>query len=442
MSRFVNDKTILGDFMGVAFNTTFEIPATEDPKFVVSMRRDGSLRLLDSNDKYALGLAEEYLKEREDFYGFTYFPTLVAANAFVKQLQDIGQEEIGKHLVLVPPTTDYSPAEGDAMAVKVADMMASEEKNTSSFPQVAEKKSPQRNIMESALKAASASMPGNSGSAGAGSNGAASGPVVFDMGKCKLDFGKKGTATGSPSGCDFDVSAVFPHVSKEFGVAVVVIKAWKTTNLWHFDSKYMNLFNEHFITNELVKKGRDVPLFLQTLIDMPIVSSSNANDYKRQRNSTWTINKQKFLIMVPQNGFGLEKYVESAFKTMGTNFRSTNENCGMQYANWLAENKRQAYERSRGISGSRTKNQTHEQFAEEMQRKLVGVFSKMTPNYNVPLDTWMTHGHIKQFLTDNCGYSSWDEVPKLPNNDLRNKVLKKFPRETFPHWDNVEIPDF
>ena len=54
---------------------------------------------------------------------------------------------------------------------------------------------------------------------------------------------------------------------------------------------------------------------------------------------------------------------------------------------------------------------SHKQFANSMERQLVEGFSFKSVEYNVPLDKFMTYGHIKQFFSDTCNYNGWHDVP-------------------------------
>lgn len=445
VKELAKDKEVLTDFMSHALFSKFEesfkgvddIPNRHVSKHVVCMLDDGQTRLLDSTDSTHCDLAESLLARCDDLIGWTEFASSEEANKFAKHFYDIGKEELGKHVKLQPTTAvDCSPAEQAAISKKLfVDSEREKVMNAIASSQMEDKTKTGAKSMESALKAASAS--------GDGTNPMGVVPDLYDMGKCKLNFGSDGVSSEN-KGCEFDVSALFPHVSGKYGIAVVVIKQFKTSNLWHLDTKYLNLFNEHFIKYELEAKGLDVPLFMETLIDMPTVDAKHPNKFRTQRNSTYTMNKPKFLVMVPTNAFKLDMYVNQAFKAMSSNFRSdTTPPCGVTYADWLATHKTAAYNKSIGISGSSMKTMTHEKFSKAMTSKLVGVFSKMTPNYNVPLDTWMTLGHIKQFLSISCGYSGWGEIPHIPSHDLRDKVLKKYSRGGgFPEWDGLEIPDF
>lgn len=455
VKELTKDKEVLTDFMGHAIYSKYEasfagvtgLPHRDVSKHVVCMMDDGQIRVLDSTDSTHCDLAESILDRIDDFIGWSEVPSSEVANKFAKHIYNIGLKELGKHVKLQPTTViDYSSAEKEAITKKLFDDAEREKAtkdaqsslmNAIACSQMEDNKKSGVRSMESALKAANAS------GSGAGTNSTGAAPDMYDMGKCKLNFGTDGAATEN-KGQQWDVSAVFPHCSGKYGIAVVVIKTFNTSNLWHLDTKYLNLFNEHFIKYELEAKGKDVPLFMETLIDMPTVDHSHPNKFKTQRNSTYTVNKPKFLVMVPLNAFKLDMYVNQAFKAMGSNFRSdTTPPCGVTYADWLVMHKTAAYEKSIGISGSSMKTLTHEKFAKSMTSKLVGVFSKVSPNYNVPLDTWMTHGHIKQFLTMSCGYSGWDEIPRIPSHDLRDKVLKKYPRGGgFPDWNDLEIPDF
>ena len=454
IGTLTKDVNMFNDMLDGATRSHYHITigGPVKPLYMVLLKNDGCVVALDTPDPTCFELVKSYKNDANQFIGWKSFTDLDRSNLFVKQLRSIDRDALGNLVSLTPRQTDFNDAEANANELKIAAMMAAEETATTAgrevatttgseytFDQMEEKKPAACETMDLAMKAATVNLPGGVNGATAGTK---EGGVSWDMGKCKLDFSKNGTPTGVQVGCDLDISAVFPHKCGKYGIACVVIKSWKCNNLWHLDSKYINNFYQNFITQVLDKKGLAAPLFMTSFVDMPIVDQNDHNSYKRQKKGSWTQNKPQFFVLVPKSGWKLDFYVKEAFKSMGSNFReSTEPKCGLQYADWLASNKSQAYNTATGQNG-RMKTVTHEAFADDMHRKLISTFSKMVPNYNVALDTWMTNGHIKQMLIDRCGYTSWDDIPHSPNDDIRNKVFKKFPRQGFPDWATTEIPDF
>lgn len=443
VAKLSKDVTLFSDMVFQSTWARYDIKdgAPIAPTYMVLLRTDASVTALDSSEPTCFDLVKSYKIDAKQFIGWKIFTDLALSNLFVKQLRSIDIDALGKIVPLTAPTTHWNEAEAKANESKIASMMAVEDTATTagghdSFGQMAERKSDVGETMDSALKAARSNMQGSNSGATAGT------AVSWDMGKCKLDFSKSGTPTGVQVGCDLEISAKFPHKTENYGVVSVIFKGFKCNNLWHLDSKYINHFLQNFINEVLNKQGLDAPLFMTSFVDMPIVDPNDHDQYRRQKKGSWTQNKPQFFVLVPDGGAKLDFYVLEAFKSMASNFReSTEPKCGLQYANWLASNKTQAYNTAIGQNG-KGKKLTHEQFAEEMHRKLIATFSRMVPNYNVALDSWMTNGHIKQMLTDRCGYTSWDDIPHSSNDDLRNRVFKKYPMQSFPDWGTTGIPDF
>ena len=83
---------------------------------------------------------------------------------------------------------------------------------------------------------------------------------------------------------------------------------------------------------------------------------------------------------------------------------------------------------------SNKKSITDDEFIKQLERSLKAVFSDCHVSYFVPLDRWMTTYQIKSFLEDECGYDSWDDIPR----DLRTKVFFRTSGAPPKEWDDVE----
>ena len=82
----------------------------------------------------------------------------------------------------------------------------------------------------------------------------------------------------------------------------------------------------------------------------------------------------------------------------------------------------------------RKKSITDDEFIKQVKRSLKAVFSDYHVSYFVPLDRWMTMYQIKTFLEDECGYDSWDDIPR----NLRTKVFFRTSGVPPKEWDDVK----
>ena len=138
------------------------------------------------------------------------------------------------------------------------------------------------------------------------------------------------------------------------------------------------------------------------------------------------------------NSYGVDNYVNQeiqAIHAITNPFKASNKEAEYHYADWLAAHKAGAYNSDTGESGKKKKI-SHDEFAKQLQVKLVNGFSKATVEYNAPLTTFMTYWDVKVLLTETLGYSHWNEVP------MKVRKLIITGSQMFPDWDSIERPDY
>lgn len=279
--------------------------------------------------------------------------------------------------------------------------------------------------------------------AGAGTDGKSSGGVSvaaykcpnpvdglesFDCSKLSFTFDKEGKKSTEPRGCEFSLSALFPHKNHPYGIMCGMLKKINT-NVWHIDAKYWVMRFKYFV-DRAESEGKEVPLFMSTCRDMGTCDPMNPARYRRSDKGY--INRKMFFLMRVPNGFSSQAIINQTINAFTSPFKESVKDCGMEYANWLRETKVGAYNSATGETG-KSKKISHDEFAKQMQVKLVHGFSKNTKEYNVPLNKWMTYWDIKSMFTDYLGYADWSDVPP----DMKKSVISQSPRVDFPDWDSI-----
>lgn len=275
-----------------------------------------------------------------------------------------------------------------------------------------------------------------------GSNGIQGNPDIvdpalgmFDMTKVPLNFDKTGNATGAPLGTELRVSAGFPIKGANAKIYIVCLFKHRG-NLWALDAKFMQYLYAPFIKNQF-HDIESAPLYLQTLKDYPICNRVNPNKFARSKKG-YTQNKPMFVLRVPNGGAKVDSYLTAAFNTLSSYFKQSSEPpIGKVFVDWLASNKESAYNHLVGET-SNMKKITHDALVQQMHTKLVNAFAKKIVDYNVPLNSLLTYGHIKELFVGFCGYEGWSDVP----HELKSSVVKDFPRNAMPDWHSITMDEY
>jgi len=258
---------------------------------------------------------------------------------------------------------------------------------------------------------------------------------MFDMSKVPFNFGKDGNAIGVPIGTELRVSVGLPV--KNMNAKIHLVCFWKHKgNLWALDAKFLNDLFKPFIQHTF-KDIESAPIFLRTLKDYPICNRANPHKFARSKKG-WTQNKPMFLLLVP-NGFAkVDSHLTAAFNTLSSYFKeSSNPPIGKVFVDWLAMHKESAYNHLTGET-SNMKKISHDDLSKQMNTKLINAFKKKIVEYNVPLDTMLSYGHIKEILIAFCRYDGWDDIP----HELKSGVVKGFPQNPLPDWASITLDEY
>ena len=170
---------------------------------------------------------------------------------------------------------------------------------------------------------------------------------------------------------------------------------------------------------------------METLRDNPLPHTGNAHSYKRTK-SGYTMNRILFTVRIPNDMASVDSYVKAAFDSVGKIFKI---GIGKTYADYRRAHKSGVVGLETGQPG-RKRQINHDQFAKSMERQLVEGFASKSVEYNVPLDKFMTYGHIKQFFSDTCNYDGWHDVP----SEFKKGVLDRIRRgDDYSDWDSCRI---
>lgn len=258
---------------------------------------------------------------------------------------------------------------------------------------------------------------------------------AFDMSNMKFSFDNKGASTEVACGIVVTCSHAFRHRTQPYSVAANHLRQIKS-KLWHLDARFFNWQHDQYAVANIDSRGLERPMFMTTMRDIAVCDRSNPHEYKRVKGGQYTRNVTEWCVKVP-NGFQLADVATNAVQTLCSPFKSSSKDCGMIYANWLAKNKSGAYNSETGVT-SKKKKITHQEFAKQMQVKLVNGFSKFTIEWNTPLDQFMTWWDIKQFLTEKLGYTHISEVPVTE----MKFIIGRYPAVQFPEWNTIIRPEY
>ena len=230
-------------------------------------------------------------------------------------------------------------------------------------------------------------------------------------------------------GMKIRVSGVFPHYSKPLSYARVFLGV--PDSLFYLDGRFLRVAYDNAKDQLFTRQGKEIPLYMSSLGDIPLCVPSNPEEYKRNRQN-WTQSVVYFDVEFPNHLGSVELFVNNALKTLASNYTDRSE-CGANFASWLKVNKAKLYGRETGVTGNKRKV-SHDQFAATLQSRLVRGFSQRTIEWNVPLDSVITYGHIKEWVSGTLGYEHWHQLPQ----HVKELILTKR-HGTYPDWDETEV---
>ena len=226
------------------------------------------------------------------------------------------------------------------------------------------------------------------------------------------------------------VSGVFQHYEKPLSYARVFL--FQPSSLFFLSAKFLRIPYEEMTHELFIRQGKEIPLYVRSFDDIPICLPSDRHNYRRSAVSRWTINVPYFDVEFPSHLGSVEQFVTNALSTLASNYKAESD-CGANYASWLKVNKESLYKKECGVNGQKRKMK-HDQFGSYLQKRLVKAFEQRRIEWNVPLDSCITYGHIKEWLSDTLGYNHWIHLPQ----HLKGYILSSS-GDMYPDWDEIEI---
>lgn len=254
------------------------------------------------------------------------------------------------------------------------------------------------------------------------------GIAPIDLSTMNFTFDPSRSMSGN-HGFRINVSGAIPHVNSQTAFAICTMEPNEA--LYHLTAEFVAMPIKEYAEQFLRKKGNPVPLFMETLKDMPKCITSDPHNYNRTK-SGWTRNVIFWIVEIPDNMATFEAYVKNAASCIASNYQDSGM-CGSNYAAFLQKHKPKLYLRETGMSTG-GKKLTNAEFAQSLQTKLVRGFQERTYQWQVSLDSILTYGHIKEFLSGICGYTHWGQVsPHVKGNILTVASA------AYPVWEDIEI---
>ena len=233
------------------------------------------------------------------------------------------------------------------------------------------------------------------------------------------------------TGIKMKVSGVIPHARHGRGYTMSFITF--PDLLYYADGKFLKTRVDPFIREHFTKKGQAPPMYLASLGDIAMCQPSNPHEYKRTKKN-WTISVATFTNEFPLNGASAEAHVKTAFSNIASGYKADG-NAGAHFAAFVKANKGNLYRRETGVDGSK-KTISHDQYANLLQTRLVKAFKNVSIDWNVPLASVITFGHIKKFLMETCGYSHWSEIPA----NVKDYIVGS--SSSYPEWDDCSVKPY
>ena len=271
---------------------------------------------------------------------------------------------------------------------------------------------------------------GDGGVNGKGTSSASGqgGIAPIDLSTMNFTFDPSRSSSGS-HGFRINVSGAIPHVNSHTAFAICTMQPNEA--LYYLSAEFVAMPVKEYADKFMRKRGQPVPLFMETLKDMPMCITSDPHNYNRTK-SGWTKNVIFWVVEIPDNLATFEAYVKNAASCIASNYKDGGL-CGSNFAAYLQRHKPKLYLRETGMSTA-GKKLTNAQFAQSLQTKLVRGFQERTYQWQVPLDSILTYGHIKEFLTGICGFTHWGQVPIHVKGNILTVASV-----AYPVWEDIEI---
>ena len=391
-------------------------PVSDDKQLhLIILRRDFAVVKHDASDMSQSETFMGLICIKSEFYGWKLFKEFRAADEFGTKLS---------HLDTKSPLAPIGLAKAAVSSVVAPSTGAI---NNGTNNSAASTLAPVRNPY--------ASPPSGVRFGGVGGNGkgtsSASGPggiAPIDLSTMNFTFDPSRSSSGN-NGFRINVSGAIPHVNGHSSFAICTMAPIEA--LYHLSAEFVAMPIKEYADQFMRKRGNPVPLFMETIKDMPVCITSDPHNYNRTK-SGWTKNVIFWVVEIPDNLATFEAYVKHAASCIASNYKDGGL-CGSNYAAFLQRNKPKLYLRETGMSTA-GKKLSNAQFAQSLQTKLVRGFQERTYQWQVPLDSILTYGHIKEFLSGICGYTHWGQVPVHVKGNILTVATV-----AYPVWEEIEI---
>ena len=257
----------------------------------------------------------------------------------------------------------------------------------------------------------------------------------LDLKGVKLDFDSKSRPKSGNKGRKYNVSAPFQHKRALCNVYLMNMtnqspSGWYVSHDWH---KYQ--FKP--IADQLESMNKEVPHYMKSWSEPGLRKDDKTDTYRRNKEG-YKVCTNSVVLRVAEKGFSVDTHIRQMWnlmKNINTDKPTQSETPAKRLFDYLMEHKPNLVKYECGRSEkSKKKSITDDEFIKQVERSLKAVFSDYHVSYHVPLDRWMTTYQIKSFLEDECGYDSWDDIPR----DLRTKVFFRTSGVPPKEWDDVE----
>lgn len=391
-------------------------PVTGDKQLhLVILRRDFTIIKHDAMDMSQRATITGMMSNLPEFYGWKLFKDFHAADDFGSKLS---------HLDSKSPLAPIGLAKA-AVASVVAP--PNDPINNGTNNSASSTSTPVRNPYASppsGVRFGGGGVNGKGTSSASGQGGIA--PI--DLSTMNFTFDPSRSSSGS-HGFRINVSGAIPHVNSHTAFAICTMQPNEA--LYYLSAEFVAMPVKEYADKFMRKRGDPVPLFMETLKDMPMCITSDPHNYNRTK-SGWTKNVIFWVVEIPDNLATFEAYVKNAASCIASNYKDGGL-CGSNFAAYLQRHKPKLYLRETGMSTA-GKKLTNAQFAQSLQTKLVRGFQERTYQWQVPLDSILTYGHIKEFITGICGYTHWGQVPPHVKGNILTVASV-----AYPVWEDIEI---
>ena len=439
LSQLIHEKGFLNDFMSGAF----ELATSNDKKqtkwsHLVVMGMDYTATTLQASDSDVVSRVMHIVQNPSKYFGWKCFTCVGDAEDLETELKMVDKlSPLPTSLAATDPTSPVYPSAAFTTPTKrpadiAFDGTSSRTRTASGSAQIS---------AGNPSDMSSFSGPHNpykpSGKPGMYSFNAKS-PIIlanggnkaFDMSAAGLNFDKKGREKGL--GAQFFVSREIPN--KDNTVLYAFVYMMVPSSLYYTQGEFFKMLLENFIDCEMKPRGEAPPMWMTTIDDIPRCLYSNPSEYLRSK-SGYVRTTIGWILEMPRGLSNLDSFAVNSINSLASIFKA-GSGIGSHFVDWMRTAKGSVYDFETGVNGKKKKIK-HEEFVKLVENRLVKMFENKNIEYNTPLDKFMTHGHIKEFLINHCGYNDWSELDR----DLKSAILPKW-HNSYPDWESTEVKPY